>query len=173
MSIITPNNFNGGETNIADISNAGVQENLQVFIDEYENAFLKKLLGDELAKQFIDGLAEDPIDPKWISLRDETDLKTMLKYYIWFYWQNWQITFGSGTGEVKAKNENSNPVDIYPKMVFIWNKMVELNRKFNLDVNLYPDWIYSLNKPYWPWYQFWYFGCGIDEIYYPKNRHDF
>lgn len=171
MSILTPDSFDGGEQNVPNLSNIGVRESLQDAIDKYEKRFLKELLGDDLAKQFTDGLADDPIEQKWIDLRDNTDLKEMLLYYVWFYYTNYQITFNSGTSEVKAKNENSTPASSYPKMVYAWNQMVELTRSFNLDSNIYPDWIYALNKPYWPFYEFWYYGCGHSEIFFTKNRY--
>lgn len=167
MSILTPNNFNGGEQNIADISNDGVQENLQVFIDKYEVKFLKELLGVTLANEFIAGLAEDPIEQKWIDLRDATDLKEMLKCYVYYWYTNYQITFSSGTGEVKAKNENSNMASAYPKMVLAWNQMVKMARVFDLSTEIYIDYV----RPYWRRYESWFDGCEVNEIFYYKNRY--
>jgi len=167
MSILTPNSFNGGEQNIADISNDGVQENLQVFIDKYEVRFLKELLGVSLANEFIAGLAVDPIEQKWIDLRDDTDLKEMLKCYVFYWYINYQITLTSGTGEVKPSNENSNVASAYPKMVLSWNEMVKMIRLFDLSTETYPDYL----RPYWRRYDRWFEGCEINEIFYYKNRY--
>lgn len=167
MSILTPDSFNGGEQKVPNLSNEGVRESLQDAIDKYEARFLKELLGATLAKQFTDGLADDPIDPKWIALRDETDLKEMLLYYVWFYYTQYQITFNSGTSEVKSKNENSVPASSYPKMVYAWNQMVSLARLFDLDTQVYPDYV----RPYWRRYEIWFELCEYSEIYYFKNRY--
>jgi hypothetical protein len=151
MSIITIADFRG-EQSIAQHSNAGVRENVQGFIDKYEPIFLKKLLGSVLANEFVAGLVPvpvepatdpvtyEPIDAKWLFLRDDTDLKAMLVDYVYYWYIRDQVTFTAGTGEVKAKNENSVLVSSVDKQVKAWNEMVSMAREFDLDVAIYPDW---------------------------------
>jgi hypothetical protein len=169
MSIIVPNDYSGGEQAIAQLSNSGVRENVQAFIDEYEPIFLKELLGTALANEFIAGLAVEPIDPKWLSLRDETDLKPALKSYIYFYYMENLTTTTAGTSEVKTANENSNPASNWDKNVKAWNKMVKITRVFDLSTDDYPDYV----RPYWGFYSYWWPQCPIKEIYYYKNSLNF
>jgi hypothetical protein len=141
MSIITYLDFKG-EQSIASLSNKGTQESLQVFIDEYEPKFLKSLLGDALAQEFITGLAGsgEPvvIDPIWSALAAMPALKTMLVCYVYYWYTRDAVTLTAGTGEVKPANENSTAVSSAPKQVKAWNKMVDLARGFNLDRGVYP-----------------------------------
>ncbi len=167
MSIITIHDFKG-ETKIAQLDNAGVQENLEYFIDKYEYKFLKSLLGKTLADEFIEGLAQDPVEEKWTELQDETDLKEMLVYYVYYWYSQNQTTTTAGTGETKAKNENSNVASNWDKTVKIWNEMVKLTRVFDLSTETYPD----FHRVWWRSYDYWYFGCEVDEIYYFKNSLD-
>ncbi|KIO75579.1 hypothetical protein TH53_19770 [Pedobacter lusitanus] len=168
MSIITYNDFKG-EQNIAAISNIGIRESLQVFIDEYEPLFLESLLGDALAAEFVAGLALAPIDPKWLFLRDNTSLKKMLVCCVYYHYRQNEITLTSGTGEVKSKNENSNPVNVIDKCTKSWNNMVHMARKFTLDRSIYPD--YPHRNTVWV-YEMWGNYCNrsrIDNIYEFKN----
>jgi len=179
MSIITYLDFNGEQT-IAQTSNQGVRENLQVFIDEYEPEFLKALLGNVLAKEFVDGLVLVPvdpptnpptylpIDPKWLSLRDETDLKKMLVCYVYYWYIQNESSTTAGTGEVKSANENSKPVSNWDKQVKAWNKMVKMTRIFDLSTTDYPDYV----RPFWFTWNYWWSTCPVNEIYYYKNTLD-
>lgn len=176
MSIITYTDFQGEQT-IAETSNEGVRENLQWFIDEYEPEFLRALLGDVLAKEFVTGLVPVPvepptdpvtylpIDPKWIALRDETDLKRMIVCYVYYWYMDNAATLTSGTGEVKPKNENSKSVSNWDKQVKAWNKMVKMVRLFNLSTTDYPNY----SRPFWSHYSYWWPTCPVNEIYYFKN----
>lgn len=169
MSIIAITDFKG-EQSIAQQSNAGVRENVQGFIDKYEPIFLKRLLGSVLANKFITGLVPvpvepatdpvtyDPIDAKWLFLRDDTDLKAMLVDFVYYWYIRDQVTFTAGTGEVKAKNENSVRVSSVDKQVKAWNEMVSMAREFDLDVEIYPDWVRK-------WYNHGNWLCTTPEIY--------
>lgn len=169
MSIITPNDFKGGEQAIAQLSNLGVQENVQSFIDEYETEFLKKLLGVDLYNDFIAGLALEPIPEKWVQLRDETDLKMMIKCYVYYHYMESETTTTSGTGVIKAKNENSIPANNWDKLVKAWNRMANATRLFDLSTDTYPE----FTRVYWRRYDWWHCGCEVDEIYYFKNTLNF
>lgn len=165
MTILKPSDFNGGEQAIADLSNEGARQNLQVFIDEYEIVFLRELLGLSLANEFYAGLQEDPIDQKWIDLRDTTDIKSMLKCYVYYWFIRNKITLTTGTGEVKPANENSYVTSAGEKLTRAWNKMSRNARLFDLSLTDYPTYY----RPYWRCYYSWFYGCGVSEIYYPIN----
>jgi hypothetical protein len=173
MSIITIADFKG-EQNVAQSNNPGVRENLQGFIDKYEPKFLAMLLGSALAKEFVTGLvlvpvvpATDPvtyvpIDPKWLYLRDDTTLKAMLVDYVYYWYIRDQVTFTSGTGEVKAKNENSSAASSVGKQVMAWNEMADMAREFTLDLAVYPNY----SKPYTHWvYGYGYYSHSIPDIF--------
>jgi len=166
MSILKPSDFNGGEQAIADLSNEGARQNLQVFIDEYEPVFLRELLGLTLANDFIAGLKVLPEpEDKWIELRDTTDVKSMIKCYVYYWFIRNKVTLTTGTGEVKANNENSTITSAGEKLARAWNKMSRNARNFDLSTVTYPEYV----RPYWRNYYTWYWGCGVSEIYYPIN----
>lgn len=159
MSIIAPTDFKA-ENTIAQIETLPVRNLVQSFIDKYEPKFLKELLGLTLYQEFITGLEEDPVDPKWISLRDETDLKAMIVDYVYVYYLRNATTSTTGTSEVKAKNNNSTPVNSIDKQVRAWNEMVNMARLFDLSTETYPTW----RRVYW---RNWWHGCNwhLPEIY--------
>jgi len=179
MSIITYTDFKG-EQLIAGLDNPGTRENLQWFIDEYEPEFLKLLLGEELSNEFVEGLVLVPvdpptnpptylpIDPKWLALRDETDLKRMIVCYVYYWYMDNLTTLTSRPGEVKPKNENSVPASNWGKQVKAWNKMAVKARLFDLSTDTYPYYV----RPYWRCYVYWWRHCPVSEIYYFKNTHD-
>ncbi|MES2593142.1 MAG: hypothetical protein V4608_14765 [Bacteroidota bacterium] len=161
-TIITPADFTA-ELTIAQTENPYQHNVVQDFIDKYEPKFLRSLLGLELANDFVTGLTEDPIQTKWDNLRDNTDLKDMMKNYIYYWYKRNENTKSMGISEVKPKAENANAVDGNNKMTRAWNEMVKMNREFDLDVSVYPNWI----APNWFNNYFWHSRCGVNEIYYP------
>lgn len=174
MSIITPIDFKG-EALIAQIEQ--VFDEVQSFIDKYEPKFLKELLGLTLYQEFIDGITPveilpptvpptyEPIDPKWVSLRDETELKSMIVGYVYWFYQANNITSTVGTGEGKLRKDNAAAASPLQKMVYNWNEMVKNARLFDLSTDTYPDW----KRVYW---RDWYCGCNwhLPEIYVYKNQ---
>jgi len=165
MSIITPNDFKG-EQSIGQVSNPGTFQSVQIFIDQYEPEFLKKLLGVTLSNLFLAGLESDPINERWVELRDQTDLKQMLVRYVYYWYTRDNVSFTAGTGEVKAKNENSNPISPALKQCKSWNDMVSMARLFDLSNVIYPEYV----RPFFANYSR-YNACIID-IYYPINMNN-
>lgn len=164
MSIITPTAFKA-QNSIAQREQPAVAALIQEFIDKYEPLFLKKLLGIDLYNEFIAGLAEDPIDSKWISLRDDTELKNMLVNYVYYWYMRNQSTLSAGISEVKPKAENATPVSSVDKQVRAWNEMVLAVRPFTLDVSIYPLYV----RPPFHMYRYWYEGCPVSDIYFTIN----
>lgn len=167
MSIITPADFKA-QNSIAQRELPYVSALIQEFIDKYEPMFLKKLLGLSLYEEFTTGLAVTPpedIDPKWIALRDQMDLKPALVNYVYFWYMENANTLTGGISEVKPNAENSVPVSNWDKRVRSWNEMAAMTRLFDLSKVDYPDYV----RPYWGRYSCWFHGCDIDEIFYYKN----
>lgn len=155
-----------GQQAIAQISNQAVRDNLKWFIDEYEPAFLKSLLGETLAVEFTAGIAldEDLIEPKWKALRDDTEIKRMLICYVYYWYIRNATTTTMGTGEGKAKQENSNSVPSIDKQVQAWNTMVKKARNFRPSTLYvyagYPGAYYDVLHNHC---------CHLDEIYEYQN----
>lgn len=164
MSIITPADFNA-ENSIGQREQPAVASLIQGFIDKYEPLFLKKLLGIDLYNEFVAGLAADPIDAKWLYLRDDTEIKPMLVNYIYYYYLRNQTTLSAGISEVKPKAENARPVSSVDKQVRAWNEMVLAVRPFTLDTSVYPSYV----RPHFHLYMYWYSGCPVSDIYFTIN----
>lgn len=166
MSIIAPSNFKG-ENTIAGINGTvgGVSVTVQGYIDKYEPIFLRQLLGAELANEFVAGLAvlpETDILPKWIELRDQTDLKQMIIDYVYFFYIRNETTSTAGISEVKGKSDNAVSVNSVYKQERAWNEMARMARFFDLDTSVYPNFV----RVHWRRYSFWWSGCRIPEIFF-------
>lgn len=106
---------------------------LQVYIDREEELVLKKLLGTELYKSFINGLNDNPILDKWTKLRNGTTyvigsnsyewlgLKDLLIPYIYFKWLSDTFDRHSGIGVVQGNAENSAVIDPSYRMSRAYN----------------------------------------------------
>lgn len=165
MSIIAPSIF-VGEITIPQSTNYFENGgNVQYFIDEYEKEFLIKLFGVTFYNELIAGLAEEPIDPKWTALINETDLKKMIAYYVYEKWKVDETTQSFGISEGKPQTENASVTNSVDKQVKIWNKMVNLVRLFDIDTAIYPNFV----RRHWRYYDFWFDGCRVPDIYYHKN----
>lgn len=177
MTIISPTDFRG-QQNIPGISNPGTFQNVKIFIDKYEDKFLKELLGASLAAEFIAALvpvevvpATNPITyvpilPKWLYLRNQTDLKPMLINYIYYWYIRNEVTFTAVTGEAKTENENSTRVSSVDKQFRAWNEMVDMARSFTLDLAIYPNYVVPVINEYfgYGWYSF-HSRCRVKDIY--------
>lgn len=134
-----------GDFNIAQLGQLAVQEKLNTYIDKYEVEYLKAVLGYKLYKAFTEGLLIDPIDPKWLALRDGGEYTDRNGYtakwegltavdtspitaYVYFHFVNSEVSFLSGSGPVVAKTENSTRAMPSPFQAEAWNAMVEQNR---------------------------------------------
>lgn len=86
MSLIDESYFIGKLT-IPQLGQPAVVDNLNAFIGYEEPPFLQAALGFELWQDFMNGLAQDPIDPIWTALRDGADF---LANGLWppFQWKN-------------------------------------------------------------------------------------
>lgn len=85
MSIINKSYFYG-DISIAQLDDIPTANNLQVFINRYENLMLKACLGLDLYNDFMAGLQLSPIPQKWLDLRDG---KQFTATGMWppYYWQ--------------------------------------------------------------------------------------
>lgn len=135
-----------GELNIAQKTESAGSVGL--FIDELEPRLLTDLLGYELYKAFLTGIAAGSPAAKWLALRDGkeytnraghltywdglvfskgTAKKSLIANYVYWFWMADQSTVTTGTGE--KTSAAANAVDASParKMVRAWNQMVQWN----------------------------------------------
>jgi len=171
MSLISTSYF------VKDISlPTGEFSNLTNDIVKYEPEILKEVLGYELGKLVIayDASAssqriKDIVEGKeytvsyngrdqtikWNGLKN-TELISLIAYYVYYWWQRNNITSTSTTGEIKPKNENSIIVGANAKACAAWYRMRELigfSGQNKLEPSLYnflteyeddyPEWIFK------------------------------
>lgn len=134
-----------------------VNSALTELIDEKEPEALTKLFGYNLYRALKNGLAADPIDQRWIDLRDgsETEIngvwkayagvKPLITRYVYYWWLRENATQSTGVGEAINKTENAYRVGPAQKQVTAWNDMVK-SCKSTLDFlytnqSVYPEFI--------------------------------
>jgi hypothetical protein len=134
-----------GEVNIPGTGQAVIKDVLNLFIAKYEPEFLKEVFGYEFYKAYSDGVAQNPIDQKWLDLRDGVEYTNLAGYlakwrglrftdpvkgsmvanYIFYKWNKDRTTFSTPAGEVRPEADNATVVIPYVKMVKAWNEMVD------------------------------------------------
>lgn len=117
-----------------------VQEDIKNMLQVYEPEVLKSLFGLTMYKEFVDGLALDPIPDKWKNLRDgviyddgkkewmgfvNDQKQSIIANYVYYYYTRKEVIQGVGTGNAIPKNENSTIVNPLSKQVRAWNEMVD------------------------------------------------
>ena len=145
MSLITKYYFKG------DIMlTSGQLDNITSWIATYEDDILNKLLGYELNtllqadlngtseptaqrfKYLVDGdtftfdFKSNSITKKFNGIRNKTMLTSLISYYVYYQYRNETEDFNSGAGQKHSATENSIDIDVRPKLISNWNKMVEL-----------------------------------------------
>lgn len=135
-----------GEVDIPNTDYEDVIGLIDKLIKEHEPKFLQDILGYDLYKQFITGLAATTPEQKWIDLRDgkefqaldgrlykwegfknDTTLQSPIAEYVFFKWVKLTHSQSTNNGQVKTENENSSAFSPRYKMVSVWNSMVEKN----------------------------------------------
>jgi hypothetical protein len=126
------------------LSNTELQALITSFIVRFEPEILKRILGYDLKKAFVDGLAiETPLE-KWTNLRDGVDytdsgiyyqfrgVKDIIAYYVYFKitQEHWDLSTSIGLKSLTS--ENSVIVDPKVKQARIWNTMLEFNDELKL-----------------------------------------
>lgn len=110
--------------------NTATQNALQEFMDEYEMVYLLQFFGDN-------NKVSELYDYYNLSEIDKTDeeknnllksLKTIIPYFIAYYWFRNETVQNTGIGAVIPQGQNANRTNNVDRMVFIWNKMVEGSR---------------------------------------------
>jgi hypothetical protein len=88
MSLINSSYFIGPLT-IAQLGQPAVENNLNLFINRAEPQLLEAALGYDLWQDFMMGLQQTVIDPKWLALRDGITFKSVSSWPSWYYGFSW------------------------------------------------------------------------------------
>lgn len=98
MSLIDTSYFVGPLT-IAQLGQPAVNDNLQLFINRAEPQILEAALGYDLWQDFLTGLQQPVIDPRWLALLNGVQFTSVSNWpnwyagfsmYNWYYWLNSQ-----------------------------------------------------------------------------------
>jgi len=153
--------------------NTNQVEEFNNFITKIEKEVLISFLGYDLYKAFIEGLEAGSPEQKWLDLRDgceyqvedengndvyvqwiglmNTEKKSMLAYFVYYFWMRLSQTTNTPSGEFKTVDENNvaPPNSLYnQKVVSAYNKGCDL---YGVDLTCYSssDWfIKGLDRPY-------------------------
>lgn len=135
--ITTPGSFTA-EINIANANISPTSVTLQGFIDKYEPLFLDELFGVSFAALFVAGLGDEG---RWDAL-NTASLKIAIADYIYCYYQEYKNSDSTGTGIVKAKDQNADRGGIGDKICRAWNEMVDICWKtIPPDATIYPEYV--------------------------------
>ncbi len=130
-------------------------------INQREPEYLELVLGGPLYTAFMAGLLEDPIQQKWVDLRDganynykgvnhrwegfvNTVKRSPIANYVYYWYTRQGASYSTGTGEVLPRTENGTRTGGNDKGSNAWNTMI----KYNLDLYMFLD-VNSDDYPEW------------------------
>lgn len=143
--IIDSTYFQKRLTAIPSLNQDNIEAQLNNYLDIYDDEYRVNVLGQELSDEFIAGLGEETIDPKWLALRDgasfeynninykwggflrATKQSPIANYVMWYIVRDGNDLL-TGIGVVKSTGENSEVMSPNSRMVNIYNQMVYENR---------------------------------------------
>lgn len=150
MATLINSTFFQGRLEIAQKTQGAVSTSLQLLIDTLEPEYLDLVLGYELKRDYLIGIALGSPEAKWVNLRDGVEFtnrkgsldkwpgfkfieggmnRSPIANYVYYWYLRKQATatVGSGEKEINAENaENSNSLE---KQVSAWAQMVVWNKK--------------------------------------------
>lgn len=120
---------------------------LSWFVNKYESEYLIKLLGENFACKFLEGIQEEYPIQKWIDLKNRLSFAigdnnySPIANYIYYWVMRSGKTQTSIIGEKKGKATYSSNAYIDYKVVKAWNDGVDMSVKFL-------DWLKENNSQY-------------------------
>jgi hypothetical protein len=115
---------------------------LQFAVAKYEPLYLEKVLGRKLYREFMAGLEADPIEQKWLDLRDGAEYNdgesvwrgfqneekiSPIANYVFVKFATEQQSVFTGIGEAKPSAENSTIITVRARIASVWSEMAVLN----------------------------------------------
>ena len=158
--IATVDDFNLGIKNIPELDDTDlpISEEVEAYIAQYEIKLLRHLLGYELAKnlELYNDLVIPVADPVYDNILNgkefgeggEKDIyegiKNAIIYYVFWNYLNETQTKLTSSGEIAPNVENSKQMSSIPRLVIVWNLMVDDNinliTMLNENLAIYPTW---------------------------------
>jgi hypothetical protein len=121
-------------------------ELLTGFIEKYEWAYLKELLGVELRDAFVQGLEIEPVPEKWLRLKeqivDERRKESPIAAYVYYFFRRNDATDYTGIGEAATTGDNSKRADPTEKMMKAWFQMMIRSREIRAWLHSKPEYGY-------------------------------
>jgi len=94
-------------------------------IDTVQPEILKEIMGEVLYDEFMEGLEETTIDPKWIAMRNEilnsTAKTSFLTYFVYFEDRRMSSSMATEHGDVNIDVVNMQNAHDFAKNARIWN----------------------------------------------------
>jgi len=130
---------------------SGALADIQPYIDQYERLALINLLGYPLYKDLI----ANPTDTRWVRLIEgheyeidyhgatttvkwngltNTELRSLIAYFVFYYYLKFHATFTSSRGELLANSENAKAFNPGQAMNNAYNFAIDLYGKPNDDL---------------------------------------
>lgn len=146
MSLIDKSYFIG-EKNIPNTDYVEVVDSVNTLIGVYERRYLDLLMGYDLSKLFVAGIAEGSPAQKWLDIKngveftgldgrlkkwngfvDTATFESPIAYYCYNKYLKNNATQTAEMGEVNTLTQNSTKASSRHKQCNAWNKMVEMNK---------------------------------------------
>lgn len=113
------------------VTNKGIQNAINSFIERYEPEYLSKLLGDELYNDFLKS-REESVN-KWdefkaILVEGDSFKRSPIANYVYFFMLR-SFNSDATLNGVKTDSDEGHLISPERKMVNAWNDMVKMNTK--------------------------------------------
>jgi hypothetical protein len=145
------------ELQLANTATPEVQTFLTLTISRKQYEFLQLLLGPSLYDQFVTWYGIDPTDTtnnfyyllngktftvngcthNWVGLRVDTLKISPIANYVYFYYQNNNVTQTTSPGEARTNSQNASVANPANKMIDAWSEMVDNLRQYLVFMNTF------------------------------------
>jgi hypothetical protein len=150
--------------NLPQTGNTPGREDVEAYIDQYEPEYLKCVLGLDLWQAFNAGIegSGPPSEQRFIDLLEGKDFTkdgcgyhwngfkpltgkiSPIANYVFYQYVDERVIDFTLVGNVKSTTENNRIADETPRLVYTWNRMVDLNRALynflQANKTVYPEW---------------------------------
>lgn len=118
-----------GTAGVAAMLQAVGENTLEWYVDRYEREFLDRLLGQKLARAFVDGMRQEKPEARWSALKERIYRKERFSYspaanYVFYWLSRRGRTQTSIHGEVRATEDHSRIVPDGNKLARAWNDLI-------------------------------------------------
>lgn len=153
--------FRSRETSgVAAIVQAVGESSLEWFVGKYEEEFLVNILGRGLYEKWIGGLEDEESETYsyWTELRDRIFIRkgnygySPVANYVYYWLMRNGNTRTSSVGEVKARIDHADVVDVRHKLVKAWNDMRQMIEGIHRFILKHPERYGMLERECLDWF---------------------